>query len=269
MNCNKENDPAPLPAYIHIDTIAVSVIQGQGTDMHLITEAWVYTDSVFQGAFHVPTTFPILGKGEINIDIFPGIRVNGQGSSPDIYPLMTVFSQKMDLNTLEETLIKPIFTYHPKARFTFVEDFETGNIFTNDIDQDPETHLLVSKVSSGRKSASGTLSASHTVLEVATNFIYENIPSDGSPVFFEMEYKGDIPLAVGLRGHQTGISPSTQYKLILVPREDWQKIYINFSDDLKRSQLSGYQVIFRSQFDSSLSQAEQKIFLDNLKLLHF
>ena len=269
LGCRKDQDAAILPIYVQIDTIAVNVAPGQGTDTHLITEIWVYADSVFEGAYHVPTTFPLLAEGMARLDLFAGIRVNGQGAQPDIYPFMSIFSKKIKLEALQTIEIDPVFNYHPKTQFSFVEDFETGNIFSDDIDQDPETQLVVSVENTKNRAAVGVVAASHPELEVATNFIYEDIPTDGSSVFFEMEYKGEIPLSVGLRGHQTGINPSTQYKLILVPQLEWQKVYINFSDDLKRSQLKGYQIIFRARFDGSIDDTEQKIFLDNLKLLHF
>lgn len=266
--CAKDQQ-AIIPTFVSVPAVKVQVNPGQGSDRHTISEIWAYADSALLGAFAVGSTFPIIADEPLILDVFAGIRENGQALDPRIYPFLSLFQVELDPNPGETLTIAPTFQYHPSSTFRLVEDFERSQVFDQDLDGDQDTFLALIEEGIEGRSASGVVSQAHPVLEVASNEILRDLPTSIGNTFLEMEYVSDVPIQVGLRGHAPGISPAKNYKLVLFPTEEPTKIYINFGPDLQASKLVGYQVIFLATFDVNLGPLEQRIGLDNIKLLHF
>ncbi len=269
ISCEKDKDEAIIPTYVKVEETKVVVTSDQGTTHHQISELWVYADSVLIGAYPVPSEFPVIVDREFRLDLFPGIRENGLSSSPRLYPFFRPFSADLSPLPGESHVIEPMYSYLPGTVFAYQDDFESGHQLKDDLDGDPETAIVIVSEDSPIESQSGraVLTPAHPVLEVATTTKFE-LPVNGSPVFLEMEYKSEVPVLVGLRGHR-GSSSAIQYKLSLFPRESAQKVYVNFSPDLQASQLDSYQIIFQALYNEQTGGEMQYLMLDNLKLLHF
>ncbi len=258
---------AEVPTFLSVETVEFTTSAGQGSSRHLISEIWIYADSQLIGAYPVPSQIPVLGDGMIKLDIFAGIRENGQAAAPVIYPLTSTWSTQIMVNPGASQVIKPVFMYDRNVVFAFIEDFESGNLFRQDLDGDTLTsfHLITDNAIQGR-SASVSLSAEHPVLEVASNFSFGNLPSDGSPVFLELEYAAEANLAVGLRSDR-GVS---LYKLVLFPNDLVpRKIYVNFTQEVQAANANDFQIIFRASYIDEAAKATQEVIIDNIKLLHF
>lgn len=266
--CEKDQQ-ATIPTFVAIPEVNVQVNVGQGSDRHMISEIWAYADSSLLGAFAVGSSFPIIADGPFTLDIFAGIRENGQALDPRVYPFLSLFQVDLEPNPGATLTIDPIFQYHPSSIFRLQEDFERSQIFDQDLDGDPNTFLAPIEEGIEGRSASGVISQAHPILEVASSEILRDLPTSSGNTFLEMEYRSDVAIQVGLRGHASGISPAKNYKLVLFPTVEPTKIYINFGPDLQASKLVGYQVIFLATFDVNLGPLEQRIELDNIKLLHF
>lgn len=258
---------AEIPTFIAIDTTRFTIGIGQGTDHQLISEIWTYADSQLIGAYPVPSQWPLLGQDVVRLDIFAGIRENGQAAFPVVYPLFSGWSTGIVAKPGETITINPTFSYAKNVRFALVEDFEVSNLFRQDLDGDSLTFFTVSEVHAIEgKSARAILNQAHPELEVASNFSYGDLPPDGTPVFLELEYGSDTPLAVGLKSGNGG----RLYKLLLFANELVpQKIYVNFTSEVEAATSRDFQVIFRATYDASSAKAEQEVVLDNIKLLHF
>ncbi len=268
MSCVKEE--AVQPTFIQIPEVMVSPKGGQGTADHDISEIWVYVDNELLGAFSVGNSFPVISEKPFSLDLFAGIRENGQALDPRIYPFYQSLQVPLQPTPDETQTVRPVFPYHSATLFKLMEDFEQGHSLDDDLDGDPETLLeITDQRPIEGKSARGTLTQEHPVLEVATSEIINDLPTTGESAFLELQYRSDVPVQVGLRGHGTGITPASFYKLVLFPTEESRKIYINIAPDLQASQLQGYQVIFLATFDVDLKLSDQLIYFDNIKLLHF
>jgi hypothetical protein len=267
--CDIINPDDPVPAYVHIGDIPLSVEPGQGTASEAITEAWFYAGGDFLGAYSLPATIPVIGEGLTEILVFPGVTVNGITATPDIYPFYSRYEVVTDLQPLETTTLSPATSYLTQTQFTIVDGFETANIFVDNLDGDPETFVVMSAkdVFEGERSGYIALSSDHGFIEVASVPIIEDLPLNGGPVYLELNYKNNTELAVGLVGHAQGIPPTTYTVLTLRKRATWNKIYINLTEALIQSRLSGYQLLLRASHDPENTISE--IFIDNLKLVHF
>ncbi len=267
--CSKDR-LAEIPTFVEVTKVDVVTTMGQGTDLHEISELYVYADNSLLGIFPVPSAIPIIGDQQAQLELFAGIRENGISNNSTPYPFYQPISLTIDL-TQPTVMYSPAFSYHENTVFTMVESFESSHTLGVDLDQDTETSISAREGTGGidGKFGIGSMTRDHSLLEVATNFVYDDLPDNGAPVYLEFQYKSDVTLAVGLRGHNPSQAPVSIYKLGLFPSDDWKKIYVNFTADVQGLESSGYQIIFLASFSDSNSKAIQSIYLDNLKLLHF
>ncbi|HPG05337.1 MAG: hypothetical protein H6561_22535 [Lewinellaceae bacterium] len=234
-----------------------------------ITEYHLYGSEGFLGAFRTnaiaPIGFPSYNK---NITIFPGVRENGLQLYPAFYPMLepAIIAPSTQPGSTES--IQPVFTYKDGVKFRWLEPFRDQLSLDLDLDQDSFTHLriLPGIGIGGTGAGTANLTKAHPVIEVTTSAALTQLPKDGTPIWMEMHYKGDVLLQIGLRGVAPGLNPVINYKLALFPKADWNKIYINFTPDVQLSDLTEYQVVFRAELPDTLS--EGSVYLDNIKLLH-
>ena len=86
-SCEIYNPSEDEPSYIHIDSISLTTdYTAYGTASHKITDAWVYVDNELIGAFELPANVPVLKSGVHNINIRPGIKLNGIAATRSYYP---------------------------------------------------------------------------------------------------------------------------------------------------------------------------------------
>ena len=258
----------PIPAYIHIEKFDLTTSVGQGTASERITEGWFYADGEFLGAYSLPADVPVIAEGNTEILVFPGIKVNGIVSTPDIYPLYDRYEVNLDLSPTITDTVKPKTKYVQTSDFPFLEGFETSNAFIDDLDGNPETKVVVtdSVVFEGLHSAYIRLDSVNPYIEVASLPVIENLPTNNSPVFLEFNYKNNVEFGVGL----VGISPNSPGGRVIIlglrEKEEWNKMYLELTPSLFASDLPAYQILI-SAFHSSENEISE-IYLDNFKVVH-
>ncbi len=260
--CAKENTP---PTYISISGFNVSVTAGQGSAANKITDAHVFVNGNSLGVYPLPTIFPIVDTGNIQLEIFAGIRNNGIKSNPIMYPFYSKLSYTISAKSNKTVTINPTVKYNADARFWLVDDFERTNSLT--VNYDLNDSIKFSPVSNGfeGRSAQIILTKAQPIFTKASN-VKAQIPVNAQNTFIELNYKIDAPLSVGIWG--TSISDpigATTYKITLFPNKEWNKTYINVTNEIKDLARTDYQVIFNSTLPDSLSTAT--ILIDNLKLI--
>lgn len=267
VRCDQDRLQADIPLYVQVDEYDFVTTPGQGTDHHLFTEFWVYADSLFVGAFRPGVQIPIVGDGSVSLDIYAGIREDGQAEKPTIYNMVIPYRAVLDVQTDRKIHITPTFSYHPKARVGFLEDFGNANHrFSNDLDGDDATALVSRDVMPIQGNGGyAVLTQEHSLLEVTTGFAVDGLQSELGSVYLELEYWSDVSLAVGLRTAQG----STFYKVLLFPNDHPQKIYLNFTPDLRELKSESYRIVFRAEYDDTNTQSLQQLTIDNIKVLHF
>lgn len=223
-------------------------------------DAWLFIDGQSNGVYELPRRIPIVSEEAVNITIQAGIRENGVSSSPRVYPFVDNYELSLDLEDGEEMVVEPVFTYLSNIELRLNANFEGENFFGFDEDGVDSIELSI-------EAGEGVIALDGgEILEEATKFVYSDLPTDGTPVYLEIEYKGNLDLDVGLIG-VSGSEVFKDYFVSLRSENDWKKAYINFTELILASQLDGYQVLIGA--DNSGNSSEALIYVDNIKLLHF
>jgi hypothetical protein len=262
-SCVKEN---PVPAYLYIPSFSLTAKTSEGSSAQKITDAWVYVDGEINGVFQMPITLPVVEMGQHEISIFAGVRNNGTKSNPVIYPFFNTFIQKIDLKAGKTDTIRPSTTYITNAQFKIMEDFEKGNILR--FDRDGNTTLNFTTIDNGFEGRSGQiiLTKTNASMEKATTTKVA-LPNTAENIYLEMNYKTEAELSIGIIGSDpvTNISGTASYKITLFPNKEWNKTYINLTNEVKDLKMTNFQIVFRSLLPDSLNSAT--ILIDNIKLI--
>jgi hypothetical protein len=262
----KKYVPANDAFFIKPTTISVSTSTAQGTSSHKITDLWLYVDGKFQGAYPSGNLMPIVTKGQkVKINILAGIKNNGISGTR----ISWTFYDFITIDTLVEsgkTIERPItFKYNANTKFTWMENFEL-TVYTlkksNTNPTDTNWKFASAAESFEGKSIEVGLTGNALVAQVESSITY-TIPSASSNVFLEINYKANQAFEVGM------VSGSVNKPAIMVnPSDTWNKIYIQLADVYNRDPKSSAQKVYFKLLKTS-ENANPKMFLDNIKLIHF
>jgi len=276
--CDLINPAEDIPAYIQVDNFELtSNLTTQGSNRHQINDVWAFVGGEALGVFELPATIPVLATGEQTITLFAGIRENGLRSTPVIYPFYDRYETVVNLEPEKTTVLSPKISYITETSiFEVIEDFEDSGLSLrsttpNALGRTTNTTQII-------EGTAGQISLNaNTTVEVTSTATFTDLPtSQGLPVYLEMDYRTNIELAIGLVGISTNPNnpiEAVSYKVILCPLSDWNKIYINFQEDLEVSQLDAYRLAFRASIEDTgcgnSNSTNPEVLLDNIKLIRF
>jgi hypothetical protein len=262
VGCVPENT---VPAYIHIPAFKTEANVVQGTSAQKITDVWVYVNGQINGVFPLPATVPIVELGKQDITLFGGIRNNGTRSNPVIYPFMNDFRISKDLIANKLDTIKPTLTYLDRAKFWIVDDFESSNGFN--VNRDNNNALAFNIVPNGfeGKCLEANIDKSNPRIEKASK-VTAQLADNAENIYLEMHYKSEALLSVGIIGFNAATPQGiVTYKITLKPNQEWNKIYINLTNEAKTLQMKDFKIVFEGILAENTSSA--KIQIDNVKLI--
>lgn len=268
--CNWINPSEEVPSYIHIDSIAFSSNSTQGTASQNISDAWVYIDGEKMGVYELPCTFPVLKSGSCDVQVFPGIILDGISATRAIYPFMK--SWRSDYNLLADSVVtvSPSTTYADSLEFEVIEDFEGGGIvFSNTTFSDTvilrTSDIMSGDVFEGAYSGKVVVDTEHPMADIKTNDSFV-LPQGGAYNFLEINFKTSASVGFGVIAN-TG-SQSVYHPVVgLNPTETWKKMYINLSPVVSReNEANSFFVYFRVTLPDNVSSAT--FYVDNIKLIH-
>lgn len=272
--CELVNPEEPIPSYLHIRPFSMSTVPGlEGTNDAEITEGWVFVNGEFLGAFSLPATVPVLAQGEADIRIEAGIKENGISTTPDINPFYAPFRIQRTLMPERVDTINPSTRYFDGTKIAFIEDFEDNRprMFTELLSGTTGLERGSAEVFEGAYSGVITLNENNPVIEIATGQDFTDLLSGGVYVYLEVNYKSDAPVAWGLAAE---VDPGAGYQLFLdpgfFPSDEWKKIYFSLSPIIFGANLDelDYKVALQA-FLTQDSPDTARVYLDNIKLLHF
>ncbi len=268
-SCDIINPEEDIPAYIEIKEFNYTPEPG-GSSSTKITDGWIYVDGEFLGAFNLPRTIPVLRSGEVNIILDAGIKENGIVETPGIYPFYERYATTVTLTPGETVTIQPDTKYDESvAKNVFDENFDDSNLNFSEFEK---TDIGAKEGDSGilrlddedKPSLSGL---SGPILE---------FPGQGDVAFLELDYKGDVNIFVGVTGYDSfGQDVFTELRYGLNPKEDWNKVYFNFTelmDLLKEQTVDSYRIRIAAQIplvDGVFIYEEAEVMIDNVKLFVF
>jgi len=264
-SCDLVNPAEQIPAYLQIDNFELTTTAAQGENSEQITDVWVFVNDISLGVYELPATVPTLDIGNQNVTIFPVIRENGLRSTPVIYPFYNRYETTVEL-TAEQTInINPTTTYVSNAIFELVEDFNTSG------------HRLKGGNPNAIQIKDGVgevVFSNNDEIAFTSSSTFVDLPtSGGKAVFLEFDYQTNVEFEVGLVGLDIngGTINATNYKIILCPINRWNKLYVNFQEDLELSQLTGYKLAFRASTNDTgcgnINSESPKVLIDNIKFI--
>lgn len=267
--CSLFDEEEPIPSYIYIDEILLDTDEiTEGSNKHDIKDVWISVNGEFLGVYPLPALVPVLETGVQEVRLFPGISVSGLSDFRITNPFYTFYENDIDLEAGAIDTIQPVVSYDDNTVFLLVEDFETSNLMTHDVDENLETKVVAraTDVFEGAKSGEIELTSENGFIEVGSNLTYQ-IP-DPEYVYLEIHYKNEIDLEFGLLSYENNTPFEKQYVSGVFPSDEWKKIYIDITNDVKLMQTSGgeeFRVIVRGIYTGD---DKAYAYLDNIKLIY-
>ncbi len=270
-SCERENPEPGTPVFIKVDSFDFSAAYGtQGTERQKIVDTWIFADGANVGVFELPVTVPVLKEGRGELRIEAGILINGIASTRINNPFFEpVIISDFLFEPDSMISLTPATTYRSTTIFKWLEDFEAPSISLDTTNLGSTAGIVrVSGQEAYEGSYSGliVLNDERQTFEAATFDAFE-LPVTGQPILLEMNYKNNHKFAVGIIAQSTSQIIKSDI-IILNPSEEWNKIYINFTDKVRQSNAAiDFKVLIRSYVEEGEIE-EARIYLDNLKLMH-
>lgn len=262
-----------IPAYLHIKAPVFKVNSGQGTDVQDIKHVAVFINDNLEGIFETPVTFPVLRKGNVNIDVRAYVKRTAREGFVN-YTMMSGFVTSANLEETKVDTLAPVFEYQPNTKFEWLDDFNANTkSLVIDTNQSSIDTILVTDTKG--PSVDNSLYAYIDMgpdpdpffsIETEDQF---SLPRDGRDVFLEFHYKTNVPVLVGLfefdaNGDFSATLPTVQ---TITTNGEWRKAYVYLNDELVAAPIGAkYKVYFRAINGEDGLRGE--VFLDNLKLMY-
>ena len=267
-SCDPEE---PIPAYVHIDDIEFEVRPGEGTASNKITDVWFYTGGEgggLQGAYELPASFPVLETGEKQILIRGGIFISGLSSYRAVYPFYNFYIDTVQFEPNGDIFLEPKVQYFEGLTFAWMDDFEDPGVT---LEETQSSDTLLYRVTGndayeGNGAMAFYLDTNRFFFECQSSETYELPRGQERYSFLELDYRCNNRFVVGLIAETP--SEFVQIESVYVlPSEDWNKIYINLSNQVNEFQNAlNYRVFIGAVLEPGVENAE--VYIDNIKLIY-
>lgn len=274
----KERDPLEgVPAYIRVNEAIIDITDpAQGSALHNISDCWLSVDGKTIGVFEIPFEVPVLARGNVHVDIEPGIKTSGLDADRDVYTMLTNYYVDTLLTPDSTMVLTPHYSYRQGVNFVLVENFDQlglkfekadSSTYDFSVTQDGALEGYSMKIEIPHDDYSGHF-------ECRTSNIYPI--SENGVTFLEMSYKCNDYFNFGMFGvveSATATSGVRENVITLYPTDGkWKRIYINLNYAVTNSSSNcgQFQPFYTAIRVDTLSPVGQnsEIFIDNIKLLH-
>ena len=266
--CDSEE---PIPAYVHINDIDFEVRPGEGSSSHKITDAWFYTGGQgggLQGAYELPASFPVLETGEKQILVRGGIFISGLSSYRAVYPFYNFYIDTVQFEPNGDIFLEPKVQYFDGLNFVWMDDFEDPGVTVEETSSSDTVLYRVtgSDAFEGNGAMAFYLDTNRFFFECQSSETYQLPRGQERYTFLEMNYRCNNRFVVGLIAE----TPSEFVQLesvYVLPSEDWNKIYINLTNQVNEFQNAlNYRVFIGASLEPGVENAE--VYIDNIKLIY-
>jgi hypothetical protein len=268
-NCSLTDNESFNPAYLIIDKVDLITTISEGDNVKEIDEVFVFANGNSLGVYPLPARIPVITTGEeMTILIGGAIHPNGLASSSVEYPFFQRVEVKEDFEPGVEYPLDITFRYVTTAVFDINEGFENGNVFTKDIDNNGNTFLERSSISStGSYSGRLSITPDYSENEVTTALNFPRSGNKGGAAFVEIDYKNDLEFVVGLT-YKTSIQYVEEPLIVLKPTNSWKRVYLDITSQISNPDIEEYS-IYLGYYHNGIEGVNYDAFVDNIKLVHF
>jgi len=243
----------------------------QGELSHALTEAFVNMDGKYLGAFQLPIKIPIIGEGQHEIVILPGIINNGISDTKKRYPFVEPYTVSVNL-LLEDTIsITPITRYYAQTKF-LIEDFENAVL---KIETDGASQAIIEKENDpailqwGNSYGAILLNPTDSLFIGYTNF-GQSLPKQGAEVYLEMDYMNTNSMLTSVVSYSS-TTFNDDIHIQINPQEEppvWKHIYLDLKEIVSfRMNATTNEQGFTALLDEA--GTSKYIYIDNLKVVYY
>ena len=263
FSCDIINPTEDIPSYIKIDTFLVDInSENQGSAHHNLSEVFITIEGNKFGMFELPTLVPVLRTGVTNIILHPGYKYNDQLLVRVPHPFFKPYIIDTILTEGDILFLKPEIKYQDACTFLWVEDFENIGFNMNTEISDTTIFICSENVLEGNYAGVIYLDNVNTSFEGLSPAM--KIPVSLTPILIEFFYRNNYSFEVGIL---TNIS-SYEYIGHLYPRDNWDKISIDFYNLLQKYQgAREFKIVFRALYTGD-TEVMPVIYLDNIKVIN-
>ena len=270
--------PDLTPAWLVIDEYTFTTnptVEGENSEE--IVDAWVYLDGKSMGTWEIPLKMPILEEGVHELQVFAGIKTNGEGSFRKNYEFYKSYTTTITLKKEEKTVVKPSFTYKADLNFAGKEDFEdTGNIFSLFYAEDTTKIVSISKddypeiVKYGNNCGMIKLSTLDTSFQISTN---QKFLIKKNTVYLELDYLSTNSFTLGIveitaDGVESINAPHVGVYRTNADKYEWKHIYFPLEHWINLNSFATYyEYYLYGLLDSG--NTEGVIYLDNIRIVSY
>jgi len=266
------------PSRIAIDSISVDVDAAFGNDIHQIRGVQVFANQELIGNFELPCKIPIDKLGNVQIDIFPLVFINGSTSNLTLYTPFEGFRDTINLAASNTQNIIPEFKHRKSTVVRWSEDFEDNNSTLVPILPSPfpgDTFGIVTKPFDLDGKFGGDSKVFRFCFENtdtakffdAGSFLeFSDLPTNGSAVFFEFDIKTDLPVQLAMRRKNPSVTELVPYMVINPTGGKWKRFYVNLVYELANQPAGTSVRLFFDVNKPANSVAGREILFDNLRL---
>jgi len=268
-----------IPSYLYIEPFVFESGDpaNEGSSSALIPYGWVYAGGAFFGAYELPARVPVVAEGNTRITVLPGIRDNGSVITPQVYAFYERYEQDISLEPLRTDTIIPVTRYLSDLNFLFLEDFEGGHPFVLDVQGNQVEDLTINfEPPLPFEGGAGQLFVDEDapISSVITQNTLVGLPTNGTPVYLELDYLTDVNLRIGLLAFDAQGATLPLTTLVLRPNESWNKAYFSLADPLNAVVGRGvaYKIVLSAELPSNnegFTVTSGNAFVDNVKLVTF
>jgi hypothetical protein len=265
--CNIINPEEPLPTYIHIDSFGFDNSYPRGSTSRNITHVWAYLDNQPIGNFDLPVTFPAIVTKNSILTVIPGIDFDGLRGYPVTYPMYN--SDTLSVSPQPGVTVdwQPTTSYVSGSSLVYNETFDQPvRLKFTKRTGDTDIERTTSDVFEGGGSGFFRLEQSRN--QDSVTILSDSMSlTVGRAAYIEVDYKGDAPLAVGMRAYLNDGTIYEQYLITLRERTDWKKFYVGVREFVAEHQGPRYQILLGTSRPSA--QASATVGIDNVKMVSF
>lgn len=265
-----------VPSYIQVDSIkTVTSYSLEGTNNQKFSDLLVESKTYNYGYYPMPGKIPLPLTGATYLIVRPVIKVNGVGALRVDYPLMHGYDTTFGLIPGQAIKITPVFKYYPTVNFRFMGDFEGGTQMVNSdaantfgVKQATNANYPGSQMPGSTKCLLMRLDADHPVCQTQSYTTF-SLPTDGTNIFLEINYKSNTDFEVGLIGTNTQNGPISDQRTVggANASNGWNKMYFSFSQMVATPPHYPWYYLYFSKSGYDASSDTNFIFIDNIKVI--
>ena len=264
-SCSFFDSSDEIPMYLEVEQVVFNTKIGEGSNSSNITNISVFADGFNIGVFPYPSKIPILDldkNGKIELDIFAGVRNNGQGSNQIAYPFYKPLKFNLDF---EENLVLPMdleFEYMENIDFIYNDDFENNLMFDHSGSETITDFIKSGDAIYGDFCGLIETTEDESIFEEESSFRRTKEDIENSVVYLELDYKNTIPFQIGFISYAGNLG-IRNYKLAITESLEWNKVYIELTQELNVEDYDQFAILIGSTSVNDIG----KIWIDNVKLL--